>query len=104
MSQHPTQKVVEIVSNTARQRSHALQLLPGEGLLLGALDFGDVFDHGESVERLAVGTKDNGCSQVDPDDLTGLLHIPLLDAVEGNLALEEPLGKLDIRSLRHPGA
>src|SRR5947207_6847310 len=42
LSQHSTQKVVEIVSNTARQRPHALQLLPGEGFLLSALHLGQV--------------------------------------------------------------
>src|SRR5262249_24005644 len=76
----------------------AFQLLPGKSLLLSALSLGDVFDHGKPVDRSAVPTKENGCSEVDPDYLTAPLHIPLLDAVERYLALEETLGKFDIRS------
>jgi len=86
------------VGDAARQNANAFQLLSGKSLLLSELGLGDVFDHGKSVDRLAVGTMDNGCSKVDPDYLTAPLHIPLLDAVDRYVALEETLGKLNVRS------
>ncbi len=92
------------MSDPACQRSHALQFLPGEGLLLDAFDFGDIFDHANSVERRAVGASDNGCGQVDPDDFTVFLPVPFVHAVEGYLAIEELLGEFYDPLARHPGA
>src|SRR5262249_54547953 len=89
-SLYSTQNVVEVVNNTTCQRSQALQFLSGEPFFLDALDFRDVFDHGKPVEGLAMVIKDKGFRQVDPNDFTVPLHIPLLQAVEGYLTLEKP--------------
>ena len=61
--------------NPARQRSHALQLLSEDRLVLGALNFGNIFDHGKPVERFAIGTVNDGFRKIDPDDFAGLLDV-----------------------------
>src|SRR5215469_983021 len=86
------------MGNTASQRSQTLQLLSGERFLLCALDFGDVLNHRKCVEGLAVLSTDKGSSQVDPNDLTVLLHVPLLQSEGGYLASEKPIGKRHILS------
>src|SRR5262249_25118173 len=97
-SLYPTQNVIEVVCNTAGQRSHALQFLSSQRVLLGTLDFRDVLDHAQPVEGIAIVIKDKGFRQVNPNALTILLHIALLQAVAGYLAPEKPSGKLHFRT------
>src|SRR5271170_7166675 len=79
------------------QNSDAFQLLPGESRLLRSLDFGEVFDHGDAMDGLAIPVADQGCGQADPDDFTVLAHISLSELVKRYVASEKPIGKLRIR-------
>ncbi len=84
------------MGDAARQNADAFQLLSDKSLLLGALDLGDVFDHGKGVDGDALPIVDKGLSQVYPNDVAIFLHIPLSQVVERHFASEKPLGKLDI--------
>src|ERR1700722_5992357 len=85
------------MSDATRQNSYAFQLLSGKARLLAALDFGDVFDHGNSMNGPAFSIADQGCSQVDPDSFTILAHISLAQLERRYVAPKEPIGKLYIR-------
>src|SRR5262245_24417860 len=58
LSRYSTEQIVKIVSNAASQRAHALQLLPGEALFLGAPLIGHVLCCSHGADYCAVIVSD----------------------------------------------
>src|SRR4051794_10501524 len=86
------------MGNASCEHSHAFELLPRKCLVLRALGFRDVFDHGKAVHGLAFRISNTGCGQINPNGFAALLQITLTHPVNRDFAPENPLGLVEIRS------
>ena len=88
MGEHTAEEVVEVVGNTAGQRSHALQLLLGEIFLLGAFEVGDVGTGADVAGKSAAGVEAGNAVIEQPAVLAigaaqAVFHLKIAAGLEG---------------------